>query len=279
VNFRIRPRGILDQLANITPMTSLPSPLVRGDGPGLLLAHGAGSDIEDSYGPVIESLARHRTVIGPDFPGSGRTPLPRDGLTLDRLADHIVESAVQSGVHCFAISGFSMGTAVAVRAAVRHPDRVTALVLSAGFAHPTARLRMAVDTWRALARENGPSSRALAAYLSLVVGSPQWLDERSGPEIEEQLGLFSAGMPPGADEQLALFEHLDVRADLPRVSVPALVIGARHDLLTTPVHSRQLAQGIPGARRAELDCGHAIAAERPAEWAALITEFLAAVDP
>ncbi|MFJ7158620.1 alpha/beta fold hydrolase [Streptomyces sp. NPDC101118] len=265
------------RFASISAMTSsLPSALSRsvwGSGPGLLLAHGAGSDVRDSFGPVIESLAQSRTVVGADFPGSGSTPLADGPLSLDALADGIVESAVQSGLNTFAISGFSMGTTVAVRAAVRHPDRVTALVLSAGFARPSPRLLLAVETWRALGRRD-PRGRELAAYLSLLVGGPEWLEARSGAEIEEQLGLFAAGMPAGTDAQLALFDHLDVRADLARVKVPALVVSPTGDLLTTPVHSRELAEGIPGARLAVLDCGHAIAAERPTEWAALIREFL-----
>ncbi|MFH7595259.1 alpha/beta hydrolase [Streptomyces racemochromogenes] len=267
-------------VANISLMTSTPpsrkSVLVRGSGPGLLLAHGAGSDIEDSFGPVIENLAARRTVVGPDYPGSGDNPLPDVPLTLDMLADHIVESAVQSGVHSFAISGFSMGTTVAVRAAVRHPERVTALVLSAGFARRNARLKLAVDTWRALGAPGG-DGRVLASYLSLLVGGTRWLDARSEGEIGEQLELFAAGMPPGTDAQLALFDELDVRADLARIDVPVLVVSPSGDLLVTPLHSRELAEGIPGARLATLDCGHAIAAELPAEWAALIDGFLSSV--
>ncbi|MFJ8015658.1 alpha/beta fold hydrolase [Streptomyces sp. NPDC096339] len=260
-----------------TPLPSRKSVIVSGSGPGLLLAHGAGSDVEDSFGPILESLAAHRTVVGPDYQGSGINPLPDRPLTLDGLADHIVESAVQSGVHSFAISGFSMGAAVAVRAAVRHPERVTALVLSAGFARPNARLDLVIGTWRALGAPGG-DGRVLASYLSLMVGGTRWLDERSHEEIGEQVELFSAGMPPGADAQLALFDDIDVRGDLARIAVPTLVVSPLGDLLVTPVHSRELVDGIRGARLATLDCGHAIAAERPAEWAELITGFLAGVD-
>lgn len=233
-----------------TPLPSQKSVFLSGSGPGLLLAHGAGSDIEDSYGPILESLAGRRTVVGPDYPGSGNNPVPDRPLTLDGLADHIVESAVQSGVHSFAISGFSMGVAVSVRAAVRHPERVTALVLSAGFARPNARLDLAIDTWRALGAPGG-SGRVLASYLSLMVGGTRWLDARSHEEVEDQVELFSAGMPPGTDAQLALFDGINVRADLARIAVPVLVVSPLGDLLITPVHSRELVAGIrgPGWRR------------------------------
>ncbi|RLU80667.1 alpha/beta hydrolase [Streptomyces griseocarneus] len=245
---------------------------LQGSGPALVLAHGAGSDIQDSYGPILGELAREFRVVGPDFPGSGETPLPPSGLSLDLLADHVVESAVAAGAESFALSGFSMGTAVAVRAAARHPERVRALVLSSGFARPNPRLMLVIDTWRALARTG--DDRTLASYLSVVVGGATWLDARSREEVEEQLELFAAGLPHGTDEQLSLFEHIDVRDDLPGITVPTLVVSPTEDILTTPSHSRELAAGIPGARLATLACGHAIAAERPAEWAALIRDFL-----
>ncbi|MYU24148.1 alpha/beta fold hydrolase [Streptomyces sp. SID8352] len=251
------------------------APLVLGSGPALVLAHGAGSDVRDSYGPVLDALAERHTVIGPDYPGSGSAPLTDAPLTLDALADHVVAAGLRSGAETFAVSGFSMGTAVAVRAAVRHPGRVTALVLSSGFARPNARLRLVVDVWRALGRSG--DGRSLAAYLSLVVGGASWLDERTPGELEEQLVQFAAGLPPGTDRQLALLETVDVTGDLGSVRVPTLVVSPREDVLATPFHSRELADGIPGAELATLDCGHAIAAERPADWARLVTDFLAGV--
>lgn len=47
-----------------------------GSGPGLLLAHGAGSSLAGTYGPVLEGLAARHTVVGIDYPGSGDTPAP-----------------------------------------------------------------------------------------------------------------------------------------------------------------------------------------------------------
>jgi len=80
-----------------------------------------------------------------------------------------------------------------------------------------------VDTWRALGRHL-PESRELAAFLFLMVGGPEWLDERSVDDIEEQLTRFADGLPPGADAQLSLFDHIDVRLDLARIAVPTLGI-------------------------------------------------------
>ncbi|MGW7048776.1 alpha/beta fold hydrolase [Streptomyces avermitilis] len=122
---------------------------VTGTGPGLLLAHGATGSIEDNFAPVLPALAAAHTVVAPDYPGSGETPVADAPLDLDELTDSVVDSAVRRGVGRFAVLGFSLGTLVAVRAAVRHPERVTALVLTAGFARPDDHLLGLLPGWRA----------------------------------------------------------------------------------------------------------------------------------
>ncbi|MFF1420471.1 alpha/beta fold hydrolase [Streptomyces sp. NPDC058280] len=122
---------------------------VTGTGPGLLLAHGATGSIEGNFAPVLPALAAAHTVVAPDYPGSGETPVADAPLDLDELTDSVVDSAVRRGVGRFAVLGFSLGTLVAVRAAVRHPERVTALVLTAGFARPDDHLLGLLPGWRA----------------------------------------------------------------------------------------------------------------------------------
>ncbi|WP_067964674.1 alpha/beta fold hydrolase [Nocardiopsis trehalosi] len=221
-----------------------PSPLVRGSGPGLLLAHGAGGGALPNYGRVIDALARDRTVVAPDYPGSGTTPRAADPLTLDGLADAVVAAAVGAGLPAFAVHGYSLGGAVAVRAAVRHPDRVTALVLTAAFAAPSPAFRALLRDWRAQIAAEGAPDHA-----------------------------------PGAADQVDLVLRADVRADLPRVAVPTLVVATTADTLVDPAHSAELAAGIPGAARAGLDAGHLVWEDAPDAWAGLITGFLAGADP
>ncbi|MGN5376655.1 alpha/beta fold hydrolase [Streptomyces lasalocidi] len=76
---------------------------------------------------------RH-TVVGVDYPGSGRTPTASAPLELEALADQLVAAADAEGLDTFAVCGYSLGGPVAIRAAVRRPARVTSLVLSATFA-------------------------------------------------------------------------------------------------------------------------------------------------
>ncbi|GGP35292.1 alpha/beta fold hydrolase [Saccharothrix coeruleofusca] len=257
----------------MTTGTKLPlGRVVRGSGPGLLLAHGAGGGVDANFGPILDGLAERRTVVGPDYPGTGRTPRAAGPLSLDGLADDLVAAAVEEGLETFAVAGYSLGAAVAVRAATRHPDRVTALVLTAGFARPNPRMLLAVRLWRELL-EAGDRER-LAAFLALMATGAPALDRLSQEALDAAVADTAASIPPGTAQHVDLAAEVDVRDDLAAIRVPTLVVCTRHDALVTPFLQRQLAEATPGAELVELEAGHLPFAERPAEWLAAIREFL-----
>ncbi|MDQ0376977.1 alpha/beta fold hydrolase [Amycolatopsis thermophila] len=247
--------------------------VVRGSGPGLLLAHGAGGGIEANYGPILDDLARTHTVVGPDYPGSGATPRSDRPLDLDSLADSLVATAVSAGVDRFTILGYSLGTAVAVRAATRHPERVTGLVLTAGFAHPTNQMRLAVDVWRALLDQE--NQELLAKYLTFAATGGRFLNSLSPADLDAAVGGLV--VPPGTPDQVDLVAAVDTRAELARIAVPALVIGTRQDVLVPAEVQRALADGIPGAEYVEIESGHLMQIEARDDWLAHIQKFLSRI--
>jgi pimeloyl-ACP methyl ester carboxylesterase len=243
---------------------------VRGAGPGLLLAHGANGDIERHYGPILDGLAAHRTVVGVDYPGAGGTPRSAEPLTADQLADQLVAAADAEGLGTFAIAGFSLGGPVAIRAAARYPERVTALVLTATFARADARLRLTTSVWRKL-YESGDHT-LLAEFLTLMAFSTQALNSWSHEQLQAVIQRISAGLPPGTPEHADLVSCVDVLDDLPTITMPTLVIVTTGDLFVPPGLQRSLAGRLPNAQIAEVDSAHA--RERPEEWLDLITKFL-----
>ena len=99
----------------------------RGAGEPLVLLHGVATS-RLIWRRVIEPLAQGRRVIAVDVPGFGQSEPAGPGFELAEVADRLVEGI---GLERFDLVGHSLGGAVAVTAAARHPDAVRRLVLVA----------------------------------------------------------------------------------------------------------------------------------------------------
>lgn len=246
---------------------------VGGTGPGLLLAHGAGGSVALNYGPILEGLGAGHTVVGIDYPGTGRSPRAAGPLTVDFLADQLIAAADAEGLERFALAGFSLGGPVAIRTAAKHPDRVSALILTATFAHRDARLDLAAKLWGEL-YEAGDTVR-LAEFLTLAAFSAETLRAMPEQELRAAIEGLAQLIPAGTPEHVDLVRRADVRGDLAWVTAPTLVVSTTADPLVAPSLHEELAAKIAGARLARIATGHLPFAERPAEWLGLITGFLA----
>jgi pimeloyl-ACP methyl ester carboxylesterase len=246
---------------------------VRGSGPtGLALAHGAGGSVAAHFGAVLDRLATGRTVVGVDYPGSGETPRSTEPLSLDQLADEVVEAAADEGLERFAVLGFSLGGPVAIRAATRHPDRVSGLVLTGAFPYPDSFMQLSMEVTGGVMAAGNPL--LTAELLTLFSLSHEALSAQPLEALRAASAAAAQAMSAGTPEQFDLFARVDVRDDLARVSVPTLVVGGRDDLVVPFALQRSLAAAIPGARLAEIDSGHLVAVEQPERWLQQITTFL-----
>ncbi|WP_371648934.1 MULTISPECIES: alpha/beta fold hydrolase [unclassified Streptomyces] len=246
---------------------------VRGAGPGLLLAHGAGGGIEANYGPIMEELAAQHTVVGVDYPGSGATPKAQGSLEIDELVEQLVAAADAEGLDTFAVSGYSLGGPVAIRLAARHPERVSSLVLSATFAYADTRTSLAASIWHQLF-ESGQHT-VLAQYLNLMALSEPVLNSLTPAQVHTAAEQLAPAIPVGTGDQVDLVRRADVRGDLAAIAVPTLIVVTTGDPLISPSLQRELAAAVPTAEIAELPTGHLPFAERPQEWVKLIGDFLA----
>ncbi|WP_433658283.1 alpha/beta fold hydrolase [Nocardia sp. CA-128927] len=249
-------------------MTAIPlRTTVTGTGPGLVLAHGASGTIDTNFGALIPALAATHTVVASDYPDSDIQ------LTLDGLADALVAAAVDAGVETFSIVGYSLGSTVAVRAAVRHPDRVRGLILAAGFAKADNRARLAVQIWQDLL-DRGDTATFSRLALSQAF-SAAFLNGLPADQVDEFVRIGATTIPRGTLQQASLVEIVDTTSDLARITVPTLVVNATEDLLIDPANSRFLGEAIPGADYVEIAAGHVLMAEQPDQWRKTVEDFLA----
>lgn len=240
-----------------------PHVVVAGSGPPLILAHGAGGSVSANFSGVIEALSAERTLIGVDYPGSGATPADPAALELPVLADALVDAAVGAGFETFPILGLSLGCAVAVTAAVRHPDRVTGLVLTVGFAVADPQLRLVVDTWTVLAAAD---PRALAGYL-VSLSSPATLELLDDDSVASAIDSTLRDYPEGGVDQALLAAGVDIVKSLPSVGVPSLVVVGGQDRIVLPSSTRALARHLPNATLVEYaGAGHIFTPDEQVRW-------------
>ncbi|MFJ5035590.1 alpha/beta fold hydrolase [Streptomyces sp. NPDC088560] len=243
---------------------------IRGSGPGLVLLHGIGSTATATWRTLVDSLAAEHTILLADLPGSGRSPLPDGRLEASTVADQVVATAQAAGLSDFVIAGPSLGAAVAVKVAARHPDRVLGLFILAGFARPRTRLWLGLETWAALHARHDDE---LGAFLTSASFSEEYLAART-PEAARHLTARLVADAPGTAQQIAFALGTDVRGDLPAVTAPTLVVATVGDRFVAPEHSVELAEGIPGARLAAVRGGHAATIEEPGPTLEILTGFL-----
>jgi pimeloyl-ACP methyl ester carboxylesterase len=131
------------------------------DAPALLLVHGL-SAWAHQFDPITERLVPRWHCLAPDLPGFGRSaPLADHSFDLGEIADLVAHELQARGVERVRVVGHSMGAALCVTLAERHPDLVERLVLlaPAGLVH-----------WR-VGRDRSPALRQIARRLAPRAGS------------------------------------------------------------------------------------------------------------
>ncbi|MGW0615342.1 alpha/beta fold hydrolase [Streptomyces sp. NPDC002788] len=242
----------------------------EGHGPGLLLVHGTGATGDANYGHLVEEFTDRRTVILPDYAGSGETVDDGRPLTLDQLADQVLGAADEATDEPVDVVGFSLGALIAVKAAARRPERVRRLVLVAGWArNDDLRKRLGFALWRRLA---DVSPELYSHYISLLLFTPGFLASLDEEAFDAAVG--GAEVNEGTLRQIELGLDADIRELLPKIDIPTLVVGCRHDQLVPVEHSRELHESIQGSDYLEIESGHLVPAEAPAELVDAIRKFL-----
>ncbi|MFG2394740.1 alpha/beta fold hydrolase [Streptomyces lavendulae] len=259
-----------------------------GSGPALVLLHSGVCD-RRMWDPQWEALqAAGYRVVRADLRGFGETPAETDDY--DPVAD-VWELLDSLGIERAALVGASYGGKLALAAAARHPERVTALVLLAsgmpGRA-PSAELRawgaredalleaddlegavaLNVETW--LGPDATPGTRAAVAGMQRHAFRIQLAAEAAAETAEPSL--------PAANEAEAAAEQIPPTAptfDLSGIAAPALAITGAHDFADYREIAVALAGLLPNARHLDLDwAGHLPSLERPEEVTALLLDFL-----
>lgn len=223
-----------------------------GSGPPVIFQHGLGGDSAQIAASFPPQLRCRRITV--ECRGHGATgPDPEQRYAIATFAEDILGVADELGIERFALGGISMGAAIALHIACRHPDRVHALALVRP-AWLTGRAPANMQPFVAVAHHlkiHGPAGRD--AFATSPIGL--YLAEHAPDNLASLLGFFSArNAGELADLLLAIaLDGPDVgEADLAALAMPVLTVGHGVDVVHPLAYAKTLAARIPGARFAEI---------------------------
>jgi pimeloyl-ACP methyl ester carboxylesterase len=243
---------------------------VRGAGAPIVLLHPF-PFARGIWAGLADVLATRHRVIAVDARGFGQTPLGPSGYAIADLADDLVGLLDHLDVARAAVLGMSMGGYTALACAIRHPERVSALVLAdtrAG-ADP-APMRAARDgaIARIRATGSGPYLDGSMARL-LSPSAPPALVTFLRARAEDRAQSLIAGIE-------ALRDRPDRSGELGEICCPTLALRGTDDQVTPAEDMREMAGAIAGATFVELPgAGHLAHLEAPGPFERALMPFLA----
>ncbi|WP_368564959.1 alpha/beta fold hydrolase [Pseudoxanthomonas sp. UTMC 1351] len=217
----------------------------------------------------LRFFGEHFHYLRYDERGCGMSDWNVGDLALARWVEDLENVVDDAGLdRPFALLGISQGAATAIRYAVRHPRRVSHLILYGGYAVGGH-------------KSDNPERRALYKAVMEVVGLGWGSDNPAFRQL-----FTSRFAPQGTPAQIDWFNELcrrttsaknacallqarggiDVRDDLARVRVPTLVLHCSHDQIAPLSQGKLLASQIPGATFVQLDSPNHVLLEQEPAW-------------
>ena len=259
------------------------------DAPAVVLLHGFPSS-SNMFRNLIPALADRYHVIAPDYPGFGHSEAPdrskfRYGFA--RFADITDALLTRLGVNRYALYVMDYGAPVGYRLALKHPERVTALVIQNGNAYEEG-LKEFWKPIKAYWASGQPAQReVLRAGTTLEATRSQYLDgvaDRS--RIDPSAWLHDQALldrPGNVEIQLDLF--YDYRTNLglyPQFQQffrerqpPTLIVWGKNDVIFPADGARAYLKDLPRAQLHLLDSGHFALEDKGDEIARLMRDFFA----
>jgi 3-oxoadipate enol-lactonase len=237
-----------------------------GEGPAVLLVAGQGMTV-DGWWTTIPVLARSFRVIAFDNRDTGRSSRLLWPYSVAHMANDAVAVLDAAGEQRAHLYGISLGSLVAQEVALRHPDRVQALVLGSssagGFAAYKPPPSSYAQTFLVRAGAMGPEEAAWAAV-------PYTYAEKTRRSHPERIVADIAHRVSSPPEPLAYLHQAaavaahDAYERLNQMAAPTLVVHGEQDVFVPPANALVLAERIPGAElRLWPEAGHIYTIDEP----------------
>jgi pimeloyl-ACP methyl ester carboxylesterase/DNA-binding winged helix-turn-helix (wHTH) protein len=251
-----------------------------GQGPPLIKAGNWLNHLEYDWespiwSPFLHTLATEHRLIRYDARGNGLSDWEVEDLSLEAFVRDLESVVDATGLDRFPLLGMSQGCAVSIAYAVRHPERVSHLVLYGGFARGRRKRGSQQDIAGGDAivtlirqgwGQDNPAFRQLLTSLFMPGATPEQMQSFNDMQRITTSPENAARLRQSVDE-------IDVTDLLASVNIPTLVLHARNDAMQPFDEGRRLAMGIRGARFVALESRNHMILQNDPVWSRFFDEI------
>jgi pimeloyl-ACP methyl ester carboxylesterase len=251
---------------------------IKGKGEPLLLISGFTCD-HSYWSVLLPLLTSQYQVILLDNRGVGKSSAPNNPYTIQELAHDAGALLEHLGIDKVHVAGHSMGGQIAQELVLAYPHKVKSLILLSSLAKGDERFKSIVETWGEL-----PKHIDKRLYQKILLSWSFSDTFYANSEIIEQLIEWAIHYPFAPQTHSIYLQSqaiisCDTTNRLHNILCPTLVLVSKQDILTPIKFSEELAQGIPHAKLAILDCGgHGFMIESPQIVGTAMLDFLAQIN-
>jgi pimeloyl-ACP methyl ester carboxylesterase len=229
------------------------------------------------YAFQVAEYAKHFTCLSLDLRGTGETDKPEGVYSTELLADEVAAFMQAAGIQKAHISGLSLGAAIGMWLAAKHPDKVQSLSLHSGWPKTDLFIKTVVEGWQVAAKalESVPEMVILALFPWCF--TPELYATK--PDYIQSLADFVRSRPPQSvasfiQQSNAVIAH-DVEAQLGRITAATLITFGRHDMATSTRFADRMKGPILNSEVLIFEgCAHAPLYEKVEEFNDKTLQFL-----
>lgn len=250
---------------------------VRIDGPAsgrpIILLHGMLCRME-MFDELVREMPADQRIIRLDFRGHGESKSVKKGYGLDDLADDVEFAMDELKIHRAAVLGFSMGGMVALRLALRAPERVERLILvSSSAEEERVRVRVRLIAISRVMRTFGATGKIIDEAARTMFRS--WFRKEHAERVElwknRIAGMRRKDMFYSMD---AVANRTNILGTLAHLSLPVLVVHGEWDKALPLVHAERMHERLPDSKLEIIpQGGHGILLESARRVAMAIESF------
>ena len=227
------------------------------------------------WSPFLHTLAAEHRLIRYDARGNGLSDWEVRDLSLEAFVRDLESVVEATGLDRFPLLGMSQGCAVSIAYAVRHPERVSHLVLYGGFARGRRKRGSQQDIAGGDAivtlirqgwGQDNPAFRQMLTSLFMPGATPEQMQSFNDMQRITTSPENAARLRQSVDE-------IDVTDLLASVNIPTLVLHARNDAMQPFDEGRRLAMGIRGARFVALESRNHMILQNDPVWSRFFDEI------